>query len=246
MKDDASGQLPPPQDWRSNRLSDFLNQSRNNQFVTFAKLRTEYTLLSEIDDAFLKVGENLINPRNPLTANMFYRSHSAYRSGCGTSMAGQVPETFVLLRSCLEYAAHGLYIFKNPELGITWLDRHQDAVAMRAMKKAFMAINVQAVVASVDVRLGEVYQTLYDRAIDFGGHPNVMGVAGNMAMDEQTDRIMIKHLYLHEVDDALLMTLKSVAQVGTTSLHIFQHAFQERFMLLGVREMLILLRTKNL
>jgi hypothetical protein len=50
-----------------------------------------------------------------------------------------------------------------------------------------------------------------------------------MAMDEQTDRIMLTLTYLHEDDDALLMVLKSTAQVGVTSLHIFQHVFTERF-----------------
>jgi hypothetical protein len=239
-------ELPPPPGWRHDKLSEFLDHARNNQFVTFAKKRAEYALLGEIDGAFLRVGENLINPRNPLSANLFYRSHSAYRAACGIGMSGQVPETFVLLRSCLEYAAYGLYIYKNPALGVTWLDRHRDAGTLRAMKKEFLAINVQKVVESVDARLGQVYRILYDRAIDFGGHPNVMGVAGNMAMDEQPDRIMLNHLYLHGDDDALLMALKSTAQTGATSLHIFQHIFPERFMILGVRDTLMKLRTMNL
>jgi hypothetical protein len=114
------------------------------------------------------------------------------------------------------------------------------------MKKDFLAINMQKEVESVDARLGQIYRTLYDRTIDFGGHPNVMGVAGNMAMDEQPDRITLPHLYLHGDDLALLMALKSTAQVGATSLHIFQHVFPERFMILGVRDTLAKLRTMNL
>ena len=65
-------------------------------------------------------------------------------------------------------------------------------------------------------------------------------------MDEQPDRITLTHLYLHGDDDALLMGLKSTAQVGAASLHIFQHVFRERFMILGVRGMLEKLRTMNL
>jgi hypothetical protein len=239
-------ELPPPPGWRDDKLSEFLGYARNNQFATFAKKQAEYALLREIDSAFLRVGENLINPKNLLSANLFYRSHSAYRAACGTSMAGQLPETFVLLRSCLEYAAYGLHIYKNPALGVAWLDRHRDAEAFRAMKKEFLAVNVQKEIESVDTRLGQIYRTLYDRAIDFGGHPNVRGVAGNMAMDEQPDRVMMNHLYLHGDDDALLMALKSTAQVGVTSLHIFQHVFPERFMILGVRDTLAKFRTMNL
>ena len=230
--------LPLPQGWGDDKLSEFLWLARNNQLVTFALKRSEYGKLREIDAAFVQIGENLLNPKNLLSANMLYRSHSAYRAACGTSMAGQAPETYVLLRSCLEFAGYGLFIFKSPELGITWLNRHDGPDATRAMKRAFQAVNVQKVVESADARLGEIYRTLYERAIDFGGHPNVMSVTGNMTMNECDGRVEMNHLYLHGDDDALLMALKTTAQVGITSLHVLQHVFQERFMLLGLHEKL--------
>jgi hypothetical protein len=132
-----------------------------------------------------------------------------------------------------------LHIFKNPKLGNIWLNRHQDDASMRAMKREFRAVSVQKVVRSVDARLGKIYRMLYQRTIDFGGHPNVMSVTGNMTMTEQEDRVMMNHLYLNGDDDALLMVLKTSAQVGLTSLLAFQHVFQERFMLLGLRERLL-------
>lgn len=214
--------------------------------ATFANKRAEFGLLREIDDAFLRVAENLINPQNMLSATLLYRSHAAYRAACGTSMAGQCPEAFVLLRSCLEYAGCGLHIHKNPGLGITWLNRHQDANALRAMKKQFRAIDVQKVVASVDSRLGQIYDELYERAIDFGGHPNVRGVTGSMTMDEGPEQTKIMHMYLHGDDLSLGHALKSTAQTGLTSLHIFQHVFTERFQLLGLRDRLAELRKRNL
>jgi hypothetical protein len=105
--------------------------ARNNQLVTFARKREEYAKLREIDAAFLQIGQNMLNPSNMLSANILYRSHSAYRAACRTSTAGQAPEIYVLLRSCLEFAAYGLSIFKNPEIGVTWLNRHQDVDSMQ-------------------------------------------------------------------------------------------------------------------
>lgn len=238
--------IPRPLGWGNDKLTEFLDAAQDNQFATFAKKRAEYGLLREIDDAFMRVAENLINPQNMLSATLLYRSHAAYRAACRTSMAGQCPETFVLLRSCLEYAGYGLHIHKKPELGVTWLDRHQDADALREMKKRFLAIDVQKVVASVDSRLGQIYEELYDRAIDFGAHPNVRGVTGSMTMDEGPEQTKLMHIYLHGDDLALASALKSTAQAGLTSLHIFQHVFPVRFQLLGLRERLAELRKRNL
>jgi hypothetical protein len=239
-------QLPRPATWGDDKLSEFLGMARNNQFVTFATKNEEYRKLREIDDAFLLIGGQLLNPKNPLSANLLFRSHSSFRAACSTSMAGHAPETYALLRSCLEQAAYGLYIFKNPELGFKWLDRHQDADSMKAMKKAFLAVNVAKEVECVDSKLGEIYHTLYERTIDFGGHPNVMSVTGNMTMKHQEDRVVFTHLYLHGNDDAMAMALKTTAQVGITSLHVFQHVFPERFMLLGLQETLMRIRAQGL
>jgi hypothetical protein len=227
-------------------LSNFLAIAQRNQRATFANCKGEYELLQEIDSTFIRIGENLINPQNILSANMFYRSHSAYRAACGASIAGQAPESFVLLRSCLEYAGYGLYIFRNPEAGFKWLNRHQSDADKRAMRNEFKAINIQAVVASAERRLGEVFQELYERSIDFGGHPNVMGVSGNMSAKDEGDRVQLSHHYLHANDTGFYMALKSTAQVGATSLHIFQHVFTARFQILGVRETLAKLRTKDI
>jgi hypothetical protein len=51
-------------------------------------------------------------------------------------------------------------------------------------------------------------------------------------------------IYLHGNDMPLRHCRKSTAQAGVCSLHIFQHIFSERFMLLGIRDKLIKLRTR--
>jgi len=241
----SSNQSKPP-GWGTDGLSAFLKMAGSNQASTFALKKPEYKLLSDIDDAFCRIGNNLVNPKSILGANMLFRSHAAYRGSCGLCMSGQVAETFVLLRSCLEYAAYGLHIFKNPALGETWLNRNEDAASLKAVRRAFRAIDVQKTVAGAEARLGEVYEQLYERSINFGAHPNVLGVTASMTMQRDTDQTQLQHLYLHDDDLTLAMGLKSTAQVGATSLHIFQYVFQERFMLLGVRELLMELRKQNL
>ncbi len=133
-----------PLGWGDDKLSNFLEGARPQQFATFANNpANSYSIICEVDLCFVKITENVTNPKNLLAAVLLVRSHAAYRAACGTAMGTQLPETFVLLRSCLEYAAYGLHLHVNPSLGETWLKRHDDAAALRAMKNAFLGVEVE-------------------------------------------------------------------------------------------------------
>lgn len=237
--------IPNPAGWGEDKLSEYLQLARNNQLATFVNLRPEFDLLHEIDDCYVRVAENMLNPkRNLLSILLLYRSHAAYRAACGTSMAGQSPETFVLLRSCLEYSGYALLIHQDQSLALVWLNRHTDDATLRKMRREFQAVNVDNAIQSADAGLGRVYKELYNRAIDFGGHPNTRGLTGSMQLEEGPDLSRYLQIYLHGDGMALRHCLKSTAQVGVCSLHIFQHILPERFMLLGIREKLIELRKR--
>ena len=167
------------------KLSEFLEAARHQQFATFANnAGGAYSVICEVDGCFVKITENLTHPKNIVAAVLLVRSHAAYRAACGTAMGTQLPETFVLLRSCLEYAAYGLHVNANPQLAETWVRRHDDAGALRAIKKAFLGVEVEETVVATDKGLGRVYKELYERTIDFGGHPNTRGVVSNMLFQE--------------------------------------------------------------
>ena len=99
------------------------------------------------------------------------------------------------------------------------------------MQKAkFQMTGVKEVLNSFDPRIAEKYQTLYDRAIDFGGHPNPNAAIGTMSIEANniltraitTDERMLKHAML------------SAVHIGFTSLLIFYHVFKARFDSSGV------------
>jgi hypothetical protein len=169
-----------PLGWGGDKLSDFLEAVRSQQFATFANdLGGFYSVLREVDLCFVTITENLTNPKNLLAAVLLVRSHAAYRAACATGMGTQLPETLVLLRSCLEYAAYGLHLNANPPLAETWLKRHDDTAARRAMKKAFLGVEVEQTIEATDKELARIYKELYERTIDFGGHPNLRGVVSS-------------------------------------------------------------------
>jgi hypothetical protein len=210
------------------KLWDFLQQVRYHQLATLTYFKPAFDMLGDVDDGFIRLLEKIEKPQiNKLPSLFLYRSHAAYRAACGTSMAGQSPETFVLLRSCLEYSGYALQIHQKPTLDMIWLRRHKDDDALRAMRKQFTYENVKKAVQSTDAGLGSWYSQLYERAIDFGAHPNAKGVTLSMSWDEGS-------IYLHDDNLALHHCLDSTARTGLCSLYVFQHVLSEQFISLGL------------
>ena len=113
----------------------------------------------------------------------------------------------------------------------------------RAQKEAFKISKVNDAVRSADPKLFQIFNDLYQRTIDFGGHPNPQGTFSAMTMVDRGDGTSLTSWAMTGDNTALLHAFKSVAQVGGTSLHVLQHVFKARFELLGLRQELQALRT---
>jgi hypothetical protein len=232
----------PPAGWGTDELSKFWDSARSNQFGTFARKRSAYERFVEIDREFVRVSKGWINPQSELAAMLLLRCHSAYRTAAGHAAAGQAVESYVMDRAMLEFAAYAPHIFREPDLGIVWLNRHRDEASREAARNAFSHRKVYAAVTATNRQAGERFEMLYERAIDFGGHPNVRSVTGSMSMAEEEDRRNMLAIFLHGDGQALEMALKTTAQCGVCSLEILQGVFNARFELLGVNAAILELR----
>jgi hypothetical protein len=231
---ETSMALPPR--WGDDTLSSFLYKSFKNTLATFVRKRRGFDMLSRVDHSFLRIAENLINLPGFLTATFLLRSHSAFRAACRLATSGQVPESFPVLRACLEYALYALHVESNELLGETWLRRHDDDLTKRQVKQNFQSATVMETLRTRDAALHAKIKQLYERAIDFGGHPNEFAIAGSMILEKQSDRVVrMQQIYLHADSLSLDHVIKTSAQIGLGSLCIFQHIFRERFEILGVR-----------
>lgn len=142
----------------------------------------------------------------------------------------------------MENAAYPVHIHRNPGLGTIWLNRHVDEAGMRDSKRAFQHMQVVQSVKAANVHAADRFEKLYQRSIDFGGHPNERSVTGSMKMVEQTDRREVLAVMLHGDDLAFNAGLKSVAQCAMVSLEMLQVIFNARFELLGVNAEMLRLR----
>jgi hypothetical protein len=241
-----AAKLPPPPGWGNDELSAFIESAHQNQYATFVGKRDAMAKLVAIDILFAKVTKDWINPPSQILAMLFIRCHAAYRTACSLAMSGQAAESYVQCRSALEYAAYAVHINRNPSLADVWLDRHIDEAGLRASKRAFQHVAVLASIKAANRHAAERFETIYQRAIDFGGHPNERSVTANMQVTEEPDRRQMLGIMLHGDGVQLDMALKTVAQCGMIALELLETIYDAKFMLLGIKAGMLDLRRRGI
>jgi hypothetical protein len=209
-----------PPGWGQDELSKFLQETHQQQYATFHNKPDATAKLIAIDEVFARVSKGWLNPKREILAMLFLRCHAAMRAASGEAMAGQVVESFRQSRGMMENAAYAVHIHRNPHLAKVWLDRHVDEAGMKASKSAFQHIQVAQSVKAANIHAGDRFEMLYQRAIDFGGHPNERSVTGSMKMTKQEDRREMLAVMIHGDDAAFNSGLKSVAQCAMVSLEM--------------------------
>lgn len=242
MSDLSAGPRLAPPGWGSDPLTEFLENAYRNRHGTYFHKRVWVDRLSKLDGCFLRVATDWLNPKDQLAALLFLRSHAAFRAACEHAMAGQVAETFPVLRACLEQAGYALHVHRNPGHDELWLRRHDSPESLSKVKDAFTARKVQDSVKAANRHAGERYQALYQITIDYGAHPNERGLTANMSIRKEEDRHLFEQTYLHGDSLSLDFALRTDAQVGMCSLEVLREVFSARFELLGVSAEMLQLR----
>ncbi|WP_286730979.1 MULTISPECIES: hypothetical protein [unclassified Thiomonas] len=249
MKPRSAGQLhvgahntmplpPPPPNWEANEISKFFDAARTNEFATFANKTGEVARLSEIDLGYRKAIDGVNHSPDWFAGFFLLRAHSNYLAACRLSWSAQIPESYALLRSCLENALYGLYLAKHPESRETWLRRQDDAAAKRKVKDEFKIGTMLNLAAAVDATEGAVAKLLYEQTIDSGAHPNELALMQTLQINKSADRIAFKSNYLDKDSGALSAALKTTAQVGVCALSLFRVIYPGRFNIMGVTDLL--------
>jgi hypothetical protein len=234
-------------------LDHFLDVVHNNQLRNRARFPEQYRIMQRVDHCFVTTGQHLSYQKPVLVGPVFLRSQYAFKTAAGMTLAGQVTESFVMARSCLEYAGYALAIFADLRLEDTpsreevFVNRNVDDVSLKAQQAEFTVSNIRGTIAAFDAKLAENFKLLYDRSIDYGGHPNPYGLLSGMKMEKQDEQLTsITTLALTGDALPLMFAMKNAAQVGLTSLYIFQHMFKAKFELLGIRAEMDALRRVGL
>ena len=225
-----------PKGWGTDKITGFIDNTRLNSFATYANLRVEYAKLAEVDGVFRKLVENLTNTKDWFAAFFLLRAHSGFLAGSHMAMAGQVAEAYAALRLCLENGLYGLYLSRNPASRATWLRRHESEQAKRRVRDEFTIRKLFKTLTGCDGGEAVIAKKLYERCIDYGGHPNERALTQSLRKKASPDTVSFQIIYL--TGDALVqrLCLKTSAQVGASVLGIFRLVFRERFDLTGLSD----------
>lgn len=226
-------QSPPP-GWGNDEITKFIDHARGHEYATFANCKQEFEKLRRIDGLFRQLIGNLFNTKEWFATFFLLRAHSSFLGGVRLAMSAQVPETYIVLRSALENALYGYYLHCNPASCVTWLRRHDNAGYKKKVKNEFKIRRLLDELAKSSRSEAQIVETLYDRTIDYGAHPNERALSQALQITEGADRVELKVVYLDEDSMPFRLALRTTAQVGVCVLGIFRLVFKERFDLLGL------------
>lgn len=227
-----------PPGWGNDELTKFIDHTRLNCYASFANLCAEYAKLSEIDAIFRELNDCLNNTQDWFASFFVWRSQSALLGASHLGMAGQAPETYALLRLALENGLYGFYVARNPRSAETWLRRHDSDKAKRLVKNEFKIRDLFNALKARDDKEAMLAEQLYERCIDYGGHPNARALTQSLEQERQGTITSFKVIYLHDDPALIRACLKTAAQVGAVVLGIFRLVYKERFDISGLSDRL--------
>ena len=225
-----------PKDWGQDHFSEFADRARAHEYETIAALPEQYRLIVRVDSLFKQVQENLAFTKEWFAAMFFLRTHSTFLCAANAALSGQLPESYMLLRGSLENALYGIYLSHNKKHAKTWLERNESPQAKKKVRDQFKNATLITFLGTLDRGLARAADTLYERCIDFGAHPNQLGLTTAMRIEEGDPHPLLKMAYLSGEPASVQLCLKTTHQVGVFALAAFRYVFKERFDILGITE----------
>ena len=168
--------------WGRDELTKEIEETFCNIGVSFLKLKPHFELLKKAHkiyvDAFAQISTNTLEGN--IAHLLFGRNFGCFLGAVRLSSSGQMVETWVMLRACVENSLYAFYIFGSPARATIWVNRHKNEVAKKKCRDTFKVANIWAELKTRSTAIAKEAKQLYDKAIDFGAHPNERSVFTNI------------------------------------------------------------------
>ncbi len=226
--------------WEGDPLSTFLSQAQWNERVSALKLPDVYVLLQRVHAVFQQVGTITEKEHHASllpTRFLMARARAAWLAATRLGLGGQTVEAYPVVRVVIEASWYALHLAKDPNPPTRveiWLRRNDDAAAKARCKAEFTIANVWATHSALDPAAATVLQTLYDRTIELGGHPNERGVFAAMTRTDTDQDRTFGVVFLTDNPVLIAAALKTAIEAAVGALKTFRLIFPERFAIMGV------------
>jgi hypothetical protein len=165
---------------------------------------------------------------DPVPGFLSWNAFSILLNAFRTALSGHAVAVFPPARTALEHACYAFRIAKDPALAQLWLNRHDSPDARKASRRAFSSAVVDTAEAlrQINPGIGDLVQDAYDAAIDFGAHPNPMGVLQYLTFksvdDSEFEHVNVGVLYgatSWRTKQAVVACLDFAMVIGIVLLH---------------------------
>ena len=226
-------------------IADFVREAHSHAEEALRRFEAQVGLLEDVNRTFSLANEALTHlPESQILVPLFFlQAHAAFLTTAQLSTSGQVASAYGALRSLLEYGAYAAHVVRHPESGRLWLDRHQTESGRKRVRDAFHPNRLSSTIKHLKASLWLEYERLYERAIDFGGHPNERALSGRIDLSRNENNVRVAIAFLSTRDTAHQVAFKSLYHAGIIVLDLFSLSFPERFLVSGATEKIAHLRT---
>lgn len=231
----------PPPNWGNDSISEFISHAANGSFATFVHKEDEFSTLVRIDSIFHELTNITVeSPEDHEYYPLIFvaRTHSYFLAAVRLAVSGQIPETYNLLRGCLENALYGYYLLKVPDSQSIWEKRGESPEDRRNSINAFKVGTLKSELEKESSSLLTVFNTLYETCIDFGAHPNEAAVHVTLEFVKVGDNAQIRTSYLHSNPELISMAILATIRTGLWCLKVIKLMYPTRFDLLGLSDKL--------
>jgi len=182
--------------WGKDKLTQEIEIAFRNIGVSFLKLKPHFELLQKANEIFLDTfaqipGNTLVSE---IAAMLFGRTFGCFLGAVRLSSSGQLAETWILLRACIENSLYAFYIFGDPKRAAIWVDRHKDKASMDECKRTFKVGKIWIELEKRSKATAKEAKRLYNEAIDWGAHPNERSVFPNVVPKQDGSGLSLRLL----------------------------------------------------
>lgn len=227
------------------KLLDFIKSAQDNTIATLCNFKETPVIqaMFTINDLFNEISLIKNSPSKELLLPLFVsRCHSTYLGAVRLITSGQVVETYMLLRGCIENALYAHFIQTDPTLErdlpdriTTWLKRNDDEESKKACRNMYSYVKLRKNLAEYDQDLGSKMSDLYEHTLDYGAHPNFLGhiTSSDVKIEDGSVDILVPG-----DTDICKVGLQTTVKVGIVSLKMFELVYGSRFCEQGITDKL--------
>lgn len=103
---------------------------------------------------------------------LLQKARSGLVAAVRLASAGQIPESYMLLRGAVEAALTAHLIAQRFDLAEVWLRRHDSDASMKEVRALFGYGRLISSLREGSADIAEKTDAIYQKAIDYGAHPN--------------------------------------------------------------------------